>query len=273
MSYTTYRLGIAACALALCTQSIAQQVEKERIDQAVQVINSICLSGKQYDLQVDARGNIVFKNLKPGAEASATISARSSSGATAISEERLRLIADSQVRDCMKPYLPRLLDALLGGRGGKTSGSTSAEIGRASTTESISKLPAYKAVASSEQSDSRSAQNALREGRSWVTRKGETRGAWLDVYLHHPCLVSSIAYYLRFPKYGAYSQIRNATLNFDDGTRQRVTFEFSPGWQRVELEPRRADRVRVVVDDVFPAGSGDQVEVAQMEFYGTACEK
>jgi hypothetical protein len=265
--------AIATMSFLVLCPAIAQPVDKERVDQALQLIKDICLVGKQYDLSIDAKGNIFLKNLKPGAEASANISARSSTGSPAISEERLRLVADAQVRDCMKPHLPRLLDALLGTRTGSNTPTATAEVGRPSTSESTSKLPLFKALGSSAKPDRFQAQNVIAKTRSWVTRPGETKGAWIDLYLHRPCLITELAGFFSFPKYGAHSQVRSATVTFDDNSAQKITFEYSPGWQRVALEPRRSEKLRIVVDDIFPAGSGNDVEIAQLELFGTACEK
>jgi hypothetical protein len=90
----------------------AQAQTPNQIDQALRVVKELCLAGKQYDLHVDAKGNIIIKKLQPGGEASATISRREAEGATAIYDEKLRIIADLQARDCTKTHIPEVLKLL-----------------------------------------------------------------------------------------------------------------------------------------------------------------
>jgi hypothetical protein len=70
--------------MVLLVQVQAQTKNQDQIDQALRVVKELCLSGKQYDLHVDAKGNIVIKKLQPGGEGSATISQREAEGATAM---------------------------------------------------------------------------------------------------------------------------------------------------------------------------------------------
>ncbi|MGH8557300.1 MAG: hypothetical protein ACRESZ_07525 [Methylococcales bacterium] len=92
----------------------AQTDDQTRIDKAVQVVRELCLAGQQYDLSVDAEGNIVIKSLQPGVEGYAAFSAKEIKGATAIYNEKLRIIADAEVRNCTKEYLPRIIEAIFG---------------------------------------------------------------------------------------------------------------------------------------------------------------
>jgi hypothetical protein len=97
--------------LVVCS-GYAQAQTQNQIDQALRVVKELCLSGKQYDLHVDAKGNIVIKKLTPGGEGSATISKREAEGATAIYDEKLRIIADLQARECTKAHIPEVLKFL-----------------------------------------------------------------------------------------------------------------------------------------------------------------
>lgn len=94
--------------LVVCSGQ-AQAQTPNQIDQALRVVKELCLSGKQYDLHVDAKGNIVIKKLMPGGEGSATVSQREAEGATAIYDEKLRIIADVQARECTKAQIPEVL--------------------------------------------------------------------------------------------------------------------------------------------------------------------
>ena len=94
--------------LVVCSGQVEAQTPNQ-IDQALRVVKELCLSGKQYDLHVDAKGNIVIKKLAPGGEVSASVSQREAEGATAIYDEKLRIIADTQARECTKAQIPEVL--------------------------------------------------------------------------------------------------------------------------------------------------------------------
>src|SRR5205814_5534654 len=87
----------------------AQAPAQRQIDQALRMVKERCLSGKPYDLYADAKGNIVIKKLPPGGEGSATISKREAEGAKALYDEKLRIIADLQARECTKASIPAVL--------------------------------------------------------------------------------------------------------------------------------------------------------------------
>lgn len=91
----------------------AQQKKFERADKAVEALNVLCLSGKQYALKLNAQGNLVFLRLVPGAEAKVEIDSREAVGATGYFDERVRLLADKQIIQCMQPHIPRILDEIL----------------------------------------------------------------------------------------------------------------------------------------------------------------
>ena len=140
------------------------------------------------------------------------------------------------------------------------------------------KLAIYKAVASSEHRPEYGAQKAI-DGRastasylySWWSRPGDTSGAWIDLHLDRPCIVAELGYYTAFKH--VRSQMRLARVVFEDGTTQQVHFEMKEGWQRVSLSPKPSGRVRIQVDDVFPIGKGDQLQILELELYGNSCDK
>lgn len=140
----------------------------------------------------------------------------------------------------------------------------------------LSKLPVYKAIASSE-FDSRRSANKVLDGRtgthswvySWWTRRGETTGAWIELVMDRSCIVEEIAYFISFER--TQSQIRRASIAFDDGSVQKIHFERKQDWRRVPLQPMRSERVRITVDDVFPNGSENQLQVIEIELRGRDC--
>jgi hypothetical protein len=87
----------------------AQTQNQDQIAQRLRFINELCLSGKQYDLHADTKGNIVIKKLTPGSQGSATISQREAEGATAIYGKKLEIITDYEARECTKASLGEVL--------------------------------------------------------------------------------------------------------------------------------------------------------------------
>jgi hypothetical protein len=92
----------------------AAPADERRIDRAVAVVKELCLVGKQFDLSADASGNLTFRSLRPGGQGSVSVNVRESEGATAIFDQRLRVIADAETRACIEPHIPRIVDAILG---------------------------------------------------------------------------------------------------------------------------------------------------------------
>lgn len=88
--------------------------ENPRIRTAVDTVKELCLSGDAYDLSVDAHGKLTFKKLTPGAEGSVSFNIRESTGATGYIDEELKNLVDKDIRDCIKPFIPQIMDAVLG---------------------------------------------------------------------------------------------------------------------------------------------------------------
>ena len=86
---------------------------ENKVDKAVAVVKELCLSGTQFDLKTDVKGNLTLTKLTPGAEGSASVNVRSSSGAAAIFDDKVRAVADENIRSCIKPYIPKIIDAIL----------------------------------------------------------------------------------------------------------------------------------------------------------------
>jgi hypothetical protein len=87
----------------------AQTQNQDQIAQRLRFVNELCLSGKQYNLHADTKGNIVIKKLTPGSQISVTINKREAEGATAIYDKKLETIDDYHARECTKVYIRETL--------------------------------------------------------------------------------------------------------------------------------------------------------------------
>ncbi|GEA11142.1 hypothetical protein KUL49_15170 [Alteromonas sp. KUL49] len=84
-----------------------------KINEAINVVQQLCLSGSEYEISADIKGNVTIKSFNPKANGSVTLNARESHGATAIQfQEDLRIIADAQIRECTQKHIGRVLDAV-----------------------------------------------------------------------------------------------------------------------------------------------------------------
>jgi hypothetical protein len=109
-SVTTFVL----CALIGEAHAASQQTLDRLVDYAKQA----CLVGTQFDLHADENGNLSFKNLlKPGEEVKIDANVRQSTGASAIINDQLRIMADKQIQECMTPFIERIMEAMLGPSG------------------------------------------------------------------------------------------------------------------------------------------------------------
>jgi hypothetical protein len=91
--------------------SVAQGPTKA--DKAIEAVKQLCLTGTQYNLKTDAQGNLTLLKLAPGAAGSVSVNVRSSPGAAAIFDDKLRKEADEDIRACIKPYIQKIVDAIL----------------------------------------------------------------------------------------------------------------------------------------------------------------
>jgi hypothetical protein len=92
--------------------SVAQAQSKA--ERAISAVKELCLSGNQYDLKADAKGNLTLVKLAPGGEGSISVNVRQSSGAAAIFNDKIRQIADEDIRRCIQPHIKRIMDEILG---------------------------------------------------------------------------------------------------------------------------------------------------------------
>jgi hypothetical protein len=81
---------------------------------AISAVKQLCLSGTQFDLKADVKGNLQLIRLTPGAEGSASVNVRNSTGAAAIFDDKVRQVADEDIRNCIKPYIGKIVEAILG---------------------------------------------------------------------------------------------------------------------------------------------------------------
>jgi hypothetical protein len=87
--------------------------QETKVDRAIRAVKELCLAGTQFDLKVDAKGNLSFRKLAPGAEGSFSVNVRESAGAAAIIDDKIRQVADEDIRQCVKPHITRIVDAIL----------------------------------------------------------------------------------------------------------------------------------------------------------------
>jgi FKBP-type peptidyl-prolyl cis-trans isomerase SlyD len=96
--------------LCVCSSVFAQETKADR---AIRAVKELCLTGTQFDLKVDAKGNLTLRKLLPGGEGAVSVNVRESSGAAAIFDEKIRQIADEDIRRCIQPYIKQIIDAIL----------------------------------------------------------------------------------------------------------------------------------------------------------------
>jgi hypothetical protein len=99
--------------LALITNEV-QAADQAIIDQVVNIAKVGCLLGNEFTFDAKANGDITFAKLRPGAEAGLHTNIKNDPGAPGIIDQQLKLVASQQIRDCMKPYIDKLAELILG---------------------------------------------------------------------------------------------------------------------------------------------------------------
>jgi LCCL domain len=107
-------LHIVVTALFVVAGRPALAVDQTTIDQVVNVAKIGCLLGNEFTFDAKANGDITFIKLRPGAEAGLHTNIKEDPGAPGIIDQQLKLIASQQIRDCMKPYIQKLAELILG---------------------------------------------------------------------------------------------------------------------------------------------------------------
>jgi hypothetical protein len=92
----------------------ARAADQATIDQIVGVAKIGCLLGGEFSFDAKANGDITFNKILPGAEAGIHTNLKEDPGAPGIIDQKLKVIASQQIRDCMKPYVDKLVDLILG---------------------------------------------------------------------------------------------------------------------------------------------------------------
>jgi hypothetical protein len=100
------------CFLAVTTAE-AQSLDPAVIEKVAGTTRSMCLSGSQYDLEVNADGSLsLLKKLAPGAEGKIRITQNAGAGgALNYKDEGKRIEADKNIIGCISQNLPVLLTA------------------------------------------------------------------------------------------------------------------------------------------------------------------
>jgi Bacterial SH3 domain len=96
--------------------------DQSKVDQLVRVIERLCLSGAQYQLEASADGDINLNNLSAGSQGSVRVNVKQQPGAVGYIRDEIRLKVDDGIRGCMAPWIGSLIDVILD-RHGPTSSS------------------------------------------------------------------------------------------------------------------------------------------------------
>ena len=115
--------------------SNVQAADQATLDKLVGYAKDACLVGTHVELHADVSGNITIRNpFKPGAEGAIDVKRTDVSGAPAYIDEQVRLVADRQIQECIRPYMIRIFEAILGTTVQSTPGAPSEQLIRAPQT-------------------------------------------------------------------------------------------------------------------------------------------
>lgn len=106
------KLFISFAFVVIATSALAQDT---RIDRAINAVKELCLVGTQFDLKADAAGNLTLFKLIPAGRGSASVNVKQSPGAAAIFDDKVRQVADEDIRRCIQPHITRIINVILGG--------------------------------------------------------------------------------------------------------------------------------------------------------------
>jgi hypothetical protein len=106
--------SVVGLTLVLLAHSV-RAADQAIIDQVVGIAKIGCLLGGEYTFDAKANGDVTFRKLHPGAEAGLHTNLKEGTpGAPGIIDQQLKVIASQQIRDCMKPYVDKLTELILG---------------------------------------------------------------------------------------------------------------------------------------------------------------
>jgi len=103
---------VGAVLLTIAQPALA--VDQTPIDQVVNVAKIGCLLGNEFTFDAKVNGDITFAKLKPGLETGIHTNLKEDPGAPEIIDQQLKIVATQQIRDCMKPYVQKLEELILG---------------------------------------------------------------------------------------------------------------------------------------------------------------
>ncbi|API57200.1 hypothetical protein HFN62_30285 [Rhizobium leguminosarum] len=108
-------ISIAALLLSAVVSAQAQELSRQQqIDEAKDLLTTACLSGTSFEFDANADGRLEIKSLKPGAGGKISVNVKKDPGGVGYLNEEIRKGVDAEIRDCMKPYISRILDIISG---------------------------------------------------------------------------------------------------------------------------------------------------------------
>jgi hypothetical protein len=103
---------VGAVLLLHATAARSQSLDTDTIGKVASTTRSLCLSGSQYDLQVNADGSLSLLRLAPSGQGKVRITqSTGTGGALNYQDEGVRVEADKNIIGCISQNLPLLLTA------------------------------------------------------------------------------------------------------------------------------------------------------------------
>lgn len=107
------KFGTAFFLLIFSAVALSSQ---DKVDRAIKAVQDLCLSGSEFQMKADAVGNLSLIRLGRGVEANLSVNVREIKGAAAIFDQKIRQIADEDIRRCISPHIKIIIDNILGGQ-------------------------------------------------------------------------------------------------------------------------------------------------------------
>src|SRR6516225_8090069 len=103
---------LSADSVLLATAAQPQSLQPDVVEKIASTTRSLCLSGSQYDLRVNADGSLSLLKLEPGGQGKIRITQTTGAGgALNYQDEGRRVEADKNIIGCISQNLPVLLAA------------------------------------------------------------------------------------------------------------------------------------------------------------------
>ncbi|WP_148291163.1 hypothetical protein [Methylobacterium sp. B1] len=109
------RYKIALIALFVFTnvsQVQAQDAKQQRINQAIDAAERICLVGNRYKFTADVSGSVTITKLLPGGQGKVVVDGAQGKGSQFFENEDVRRNVDYDIRECMKSQWPAVLQVI-----------------------------------------------------------------------------------------------------------------------------------------------------------------